>query len=46
MEIQDTGKARWGAEPGTRLRYKLLDPKSGGSRWLDEVEARARFDLS
>jgi hypothetical protein len=46
MEIQDLGKPRYGTQDGTRLRYKLLDPKTGGIRWLDEIETRARFDPS
>ena len=46
LQVDDTGKPRYGNLKGTKRRYKLVDPATGATGWVPETQVAAEFTMS
>jgi hypothetical protein len=46
MEVSDTGIPRYGAQKGTRLVYRVVNPTTGRELNLSEFEIAAEYDVT
>ena len=45
LEVSDTGIPRYGAQKGTRLVYRVVNPTTGRELNLSEFEIAAEYDV-
>ena len=46
IEVSDTGIPRYGAQKGTRLVYRVVNPSTGREICLSEFEIAAEYDVT
>ncbi len=46
VRVTDTGIPRYGAQKGTRLTYRVINPATGVELNLSEFEIAAEYDVS
>ena len=46
LEVSDTGIPRYGAQKGTRLIYRVVNPSTGVELNLSEFEIAAEYDVT